>query len=59
MVGSDSEKIILIFDLKNKARSGFVRFFGQAGMNVQMERAPREHDTFRCQEMKSEARNDK
>ena len=41
MVGSDLEKIIWIFDLNIKGRSGynFDIFFGQTGLIVQMESA--------------------
>ena len=40
MVGSDLEKIILIFDLNIKARrsENFVSFFGQTGLGVQWKR---------------------
>ena len=39
MVGSDLQKIILIFELNIKARrrENFVSFFGQTGVTVQME----------------------
>ena len=41
MVGLESEKITLIFDLNIKAKSGknFVSFFSQTGVTVQMESA--------------------
>ena len=41
MVGSELDKIILIFDLNIKARSGqnFVSLFGNTGLTVQIESA--------------------